>query len=183
MTFVKRLVLSASLTTAFAPSAFAVTNEVATIGGVLNLGSVGSHNFTPDGGPFQDFLRFQLGADASGIQATQVSIQLGSFLNIAGLTGRLFADFYTQGNFPAPPPTQLGPTVSGNNVAFNIGPLAPGKYTFVYEGNATGSSGGSYLAAVAAVPEAHEWAMMLSGLGMVAFVVSRRRKAAASAAA
>jgi len=36
---------------------------------------------------------------------------------------------------------------------------------------------------VAAVPEPHEWAMMLSGLGLVAFVASRRRQGGAALAA
>jgi len=50
-------------------------------------------------------------------------------------------------------------------------------YKFVVSGNVTGSLGGSYggvLQAVA-VPEAESYAMMLAGLGLVGFMVSRRR--------
>lgn len=54
-------------------------------------------------------------------------------------------------------------------------------YKFVVSGNVTGTLGGSYGGALAAapVPEAETTAMMLAGLGLVGFMVSRRRSAAA----
>lgn len=59
-------------------------------------------------------------------------------------------------------------------------PAATG-YQFVVTGDTTGTLGGSYggaLAAVAApVPEAKTYGMMLAGLGLVGFVVYRRRAA------
>lgn len=59
-------------------------------------------------------------------------------------------------------------------------PAAMG-YKFVVSGNVTGTLGGSYGGALAAapVPEAETYAMLLAGLGLVGFMVSRRRGAAA----
>lgn len=53
-------------------------------------------------------------------------------------------------------------------------------YKFVVTGNATGTLGGSYggvlqAVAVTPVPEAESYGMMLAGLGLVGFMVSRRR--------
>ena len=67
-----------------------------------------------------------------------------------------------------------------NNALSISADLASGTgYQFVVSGDATGTLGGSYggaLGAVAApVPEAKSYGMMLAGLGLIAFVVSRRR--------
>jgi hypothetical protein len=52
-------------------------------------------------------------------------------------------------------------------------------YQFVVTGNVTGTLGGSYGGALAAVsvpvPEAKNYGMMLAGLGLIGFVVYRRR--------
>ncbi|MEQ1663101.1 MAG: FxDxF family PEP-CTERM protein [Thiobacillus sp.] len=50
-------------------------------------------------------------------------------------------------------------------------------YTFVVSGNVTGTLGGSYGGVLQAlpVPEAETYAIMLAGLGLVGFMVSRRR--------
>lgn len=50
-------------------------------------------------------------------------------------------------------------------------------YKFVVSGNVTGTLGGSYGGVLQAVPvpEAKSYAMMLAGLGLVGFVVLRRR--------
>jgi len=55
--------------------------------------------------------------------------------------------------------------------------LAGMGYKFVVSGNVTGTLGGSYGGALAAapVPEAGAYTMMLAGLGLIGFMVSRRR--------
>lgn len=52
-------------------------------------------------------------------------------------------------------------------------------YKFVVTGNVTGTLGGSYGGVLQAVPvpEAKSYAMMLAGMGLVGFMVSRRRQA------
>ena len=54
---------------------------------------------------------------------------------------------------------------------------APGFYQFLVTGTTSGSAGGVYLGALSAqaVPEAETYGMMLAGLGLVGFMVSRRR--------
>jgi hypothetical protein len=68
------------------------------------------------------------------------------------------------------------PVNNALSISANL-PAASG-YQFVVTGDATGTLGGSYggaLAAVAAsVPEAKTYGMMLAGLGLVGFVVYRR---------
>jgi hypothetical protein len=70
-------------------------------------------------------------------------------------------------------------SIAGDGFSLNLGPLAVNSYQARVQGTATGSLGGSYVYAMAApVPEPHEWAMMLAGLGMVGVIASRRRRAA-----
>jgi len=62
-------------------------------------------------------------------------------------------------------------------VAISANLPAASGYKFVVLGTTTGTLGGSYGGALAAVavPEAETYAMMLAGLGLVGFMVSRRR--------
>jgi hypothetical protein len=150
---------------------------------VIPLGSGAAHTFTPSAGSFADFLRFKLGDGATGALASVVSPQLSNSFNINNLVGPLYDGNFNSGHLPVVPPPSIGSTLTAGSTNVSFGPLNSGQfYAFVYTGTATGIAGGSYTAAVAAVPEAHEWAMMLSGLGFVGFVVSRRRRAAAAAA-
>ncbi|MFN6995089.1 MAG: FxDxF family PEP-CTERM protein [Aquincola tertiaricarbonis] len=57
--------------------------------------------------------------------------------------------------------------------------LGVGDYSFVVSGTVSGKSGGSYLlnAAVTPVPEPETYALMLAGLGAVAFIARRRKSA------
>jgi hypothetical protein len=54
---------------------------------------------------------------------------------------------------------------------------APGFYQFLVTGTTSGTAGGIYAGALSAqpVPEAETYGMMLAGLGLVGFMVSRRR--------
>lgn len=53
----------------------------------------------------------------------------------------------------------------------------PGFYEFVVTGTTAGTAGGIYAGALSAqaVPEAGTYSMMLAGLGLVGFMISRRR--------
>lgn len=55
--------------------------------------------------------------------------------------------------------------------------LAAGEYYFAVSGIGVGSLGGIYQYAVSAapVPEPGEWALMLSGLGLMGFMMRRRQ--------
>ncbi len=70
---------------------------------------------------------------------------------------------------------QSGPTDYTVDISANL--AAASGYQFIVLGTTTGTLGGSYGGALAAVavPEAETYAMMLAGLGLVGFLVSRRR--------
>lgn len=70
-------------------------------------------------------------------------------------------------------------TVVNNALSISANLPAAYGYQFVVTGDATGTLGGSYGGALAAVavPEAKSYGMMLAGLGLVGFVVLRRRAA------
>ena len=73
-------------------------------------------------------------------------------------------------------------TDTGSYADLNFKNLPAGSYVLEVEGVGTGTSGaGGYHADInlSPVPEASEWAMMASGLGLFGFIASRRSKKAA----
>jgi hypothetical protein len=114
----------------------------------------------------------------ASVAGTAVSIEL----DIPMLPGQEFAigdftiAFYDAANILLASDTQSGP----GDTMLDIDSLMLGAgmgYKFVVTGNVTGTLGGSYGGALAAapVPEARTYALMLAGLGLIGFVVSRRR--------
>jgi PEP-CTERM motif len=68
---------------------------------------------------------------------------------------------------------------SGDNVSFDLGPLAAGQYQLDFSGVISGTRGmGAYAVALhaAPIPEPSTYALLLAGLGVVAFVSRRRRE-------
>ncbi len=76
-------------------------------------------------------------------------------------------------------------------VAFPAATLTGGNYYIQAQGtfnttpvepfNQAGYQGGGRIAAISAVPEPSEWALMLSGLGLMGFMARRRRNASRAA--
>ena len=86
--------------------------------------------------------------------------------------------------------SQIGSTFavdgSTGNLTRSFESLATGNYYFQIGGAvAAGASKASYtiLASAAPVPEPHEWAMMLAGLGVVGWASTRAKRAAQPALA
>lgn len=73
--------------------------------------------------------------------------------------------------------TQTSPTDYTLSIFANLFPA--NDYRFVVSGDVTGTMGGSYggVLQAAPVPEAEAYTMLLAGLGLVGFMVSRRRTA------
>lgn len=138
-----------------------------------SVGTVGATpyvNFASIAGPsvsFADTYSFDI---PLGFHATALSLQNHplafhtpfslSVLDIGGLS----MDIYDSSNA----------LVAGSVTSYS-GVLATGSYSANVFGLTSGVSGGAYSFAIAAVPEAETWAMMLAGLGMVGVVMFRRR--------
>ena len=69
--------------------------------------------------------------------------------------------------------------VTGTTNSAMYSSLGAGAYSFVVAGTVSGKSGGNYTlnAAVTPVPEPETYALMLAGLGAVAFIARRRKSA------
>jgi hypothetical protein len=156
--FLGSLVLAAGL--AVSTGASATTHDL----GALPSG-ISSITETVAPGTFSDIIDFTIGGKSvvgTGVGSSNVVIFGTSVFDIANLT----MSIYNSAN------TKIG---SGTDV--NLGVLGAGSYYAVITGKADGAAGGIYTEgfSVRAVPEASTWAMMLAGLGMLAFVALRRK--------
>lgn len=117
-------------------------------------------------GSFEDTFNFSL-SGLNGFGGSAGVLNFGKFIiTAASFSYSLFA----VGNTTA--------IASGaNETGFSLSSLNPGNYYLTVSGIATGASGGKYngVLSVTAVPEPENYAMFLAGLGLIGFMVSRRR--------
>ncbi len=138
-------------------------------GSVFTLPNFGATQFN-----FTDTYNFSVVANQT-LAATTVTVNL-DLGNLAFHISNLKLDLFTLGG------TWLdGDIVSNaNDLSVSINSvLAPGDYQFKVRGFADGTltNQGIYTFAVAAVPEADTWAMLLAGLGLVGYTARRRTHA------
>lgn len=143
---------------------------------VYNAGTLSATpyiNTTTVTGLFTDRYDFTVASSPSvASTAVTVDLSLGSFgFHISGLK----LDLFNSSNFLLAGDAVTGPTdvsVSVNQV------LTAGNYYFMIQGNADGlnTSKGIYTFSAAAIPEVDTYAMMLAGLGLIGFTVSRRKQ-------
>lgn len=154
--------LAASALLATSAAAFAV--GPGPLGTIDNL-PITISNIVP-AGIFQDVYSFSI-ADPGSLSGNAVAINFGSY-NILGLTVTLQDSTFAVIGSDANPSD--GFTFSG---------LAAGNYALNVLGFATGTGGGFYaggfITETAPIPEPETYAMLLAGLGMIAFMVKRRR--------
>ena len=123
---------------------------------------------------FNDIYSFDI-MPLSSVAGTAVTINI----DIPFLPGPEFAI----GNFSIAFKDSIGNILAFDNTlsnnALSISTLLPADmgYQFVVSGKVIGTLGGTYGGALAAapIPEAETYAMMLAGLGLIGFMVSRRR--------
>ena len=144
---------------------------------VVDLGDVGaiSKNIAHDPGFFGDEFSFNI-TENSKLTSITNEFDFGTFLDIAdGWSVNLYSDAgYTNNLYSA--------AISEDYLSFTKN-LGVGTYYLLVAGYANGSMGGGYnvsLSSVPApVPEPGEFALMLSGLGLMGYMVRRRKSNAA----
>lgn len=111
------------------------------------------------------------------------SINLNSILGLTNLQARLFAGTTTSGAALVEgwgTTANFAPGLAATTVVLNpTSLLAGGPYILQIRGTVTGTAGGSYSGAlnVGPVPEPDSYAMLLGGLGFIAYSVRRKLKA------
>ena len=117
------------------------------------------------GTAFVDFFNFQV-AGGGNASSVAVNLNLDPFLNIANLQLGLYSGQNALGSLLD------GPVGSGVTLTANL--LTNTDYSLRVTGVTSGSLGGSYSTAIAVVPEAQTWVMMLLGLGLVGSAWQRK---------
>jgi hypothetical protein len=143
-----------------------VTAPVVTGGAVFTLPSTGTTQYN-----FTDTYNFSVvGAPTTAGTAVSVNLDLG---NLGFHISNLKLDLFSGATWLA------GDLVTdASDVSVSVSSvLATGNYYFKVRGLADGenTNQGIYTFSTAAVPEAESYGMMLAGLGLVGFMVSRRR--------
>ena len=121
-------------------------------------------------GSFADILNFSVASPYLLVTGSVMDVPVGSFYDITGMQVFLYGGFGAKG--PLLASDTAGPDYHTRSVLF-----APGDYSLKLTGTGAGSWGGMYTATLVAVPEPGEWALMLSGLGLVGLMARRRNRA------
>ncbi|MGZ3238411.1 MAG: FxDxF family PEP-CTERM protein [Burkholderiaceae bacterium] len=141
----------------------------------------GDSFFAPTSQTFYDDYTFTL-SPAASLDSITASIDLGAFFGINNISARLY-----QGSGPFSPgttplmqawstPFNAAPGVTGSTTVISLPTLAADTYTLEIRGDVVGFAGGSYSGSmnVAPVPEPEMYAMLLAGLGLLAFAMRRK---------
>ncbi len=149
-------------------AAAAATAATYTIGSLPIAPSAYSNVASVTGPSFSDTYDFNFPLGASASSASAVTIDVGSLLNINGLTIQLFDAANTL--------LQTGSSGEASTL-FDVPLLSGASYHFAVTGQVTGTGGGLYtfVATAAPVPEPETWALMLGGIAAIAFLIIRRR--------
>ena len=135
----------------------------------------------------QFYDEFMFSIPTASFNSITSTINLGDFLGINNLQARLYSGTVPTTGYPgagnllqAWSSTSLfsGPGFNGTVAVISPITLGIGNYILEIRGDVVGSAGGSYSGTlnITPVPEAGEWAMILSGLGLVGLIGARRSR-------
>ena len=122
--------------------------------------------------PFDNVYTFTVGA--TDLLTVAVSNESPSVFDISGGNVAL----YSNGGdliFTNDGPAIDGFTFDASSTSYTFTNVVPGGYYYRVFGAIVGSGGGSYLLSSSLVPEPGTYALLLAGLGVMAFVAKRRR--------
>ena len=135
----------------------------------------------PTSQTFYDDYTFTL-SPAASFNSITASIDLGAFLGINNISARLY-----QGNGPFASgttplmqawstPFNAAPGVTGSTTVISLPSLSANTYTLEIRGDLVGVAGGSYSGVlnVSPIPEPENYALLLAGLGLLAFATRRK---------
>jgi hypothetical protein len=137
--------------------------------------------FTAPQSQFYDDFLFSI--PTASVDSITSTIDLGNLLGIDNLQTRLYSGTVTTTGRPsglleawstAIPISQAG--LSGTVAVISPITLGAGDYILEVRGDVTGTAGGSYAGVlnISPVPEPGEWALLLSGFGLIGFIAARR---------
>ena len=171
--------LLAALTLTLAGAAGATTYTTVP-SSITATGSFNSNFITTPS--FDDYIQFSVGAPNGGATWAALSTNFTSVFGLGSLASALYSGTWSS-SAGLPIPVAIGtsgavPIYPGFSIWFTsgvTGTLAVGNYTLRLQG-LTEPGGGSYAGTItlAPVPEPGEWALMMSGLGLIGFMVRRR---------
>ncbi len=164
---ISALVLTAALGfAASSASAFTYTDNTSLDFSSFPTAIAFSPNYSSNGA-FSDLYTFTISTASTG----------GASMDIGNVSGLSITGFSLLNSSNAQIAT------SPDNITLSFGNLGAGTYGVNVVGTVSDYSNASYdfNAHVSAVPEASEWALMASGLGLFGFIASRRSKATLTA--
>jgi len=161
---------------------FAALNDPVTPGSPQASRTVGS-NIPPGAVPglfvsygtgvaFRDLIDFSLASSVTDAVTSAIRIDGASILNFSSLGAALYQE--TAPSTYTLLQTFASLTQASPLASVTLGSPSGASYRWVVEGATSGLGGGAYAATVSAVPEAGSLAMMLAGLGLIAWVARRR---------
>lgn len=174
--------LCIAVVVAAATPAFAALNDPTSPGSPVTSRTAGSNILPGDvpglfvsygsGVTFRDLINFSLASSVTDAVTSAIRIDGATILNFSSLGAALYQE-------TAPSTYSLLQTFASLTQASPLASVTLGNpggasYRWVVEGVTSGTGGGAYAATVSAVPEAGSLAMMLAGLGLVAWVARRR---------
>jgi hypothetical protein len=136
-------------------------------------------------GSFEDLYNFSVSANAGTILSS-TSVTLSTYGAVVESIAVYSGTYTTASSLASATPvavtssatsTDLGGGVLSYTLsASSLKLIADHPYTLVIEGTSKGISGYTAIVAVSPVPEPATYALLISGLGMVGFMVNRRQK-------
>jgi hypothetical protein len=159
---IKLLVVAAALS--LASSAFAFTSTALTFAG--NVASFENYTLI---GPIDDRWTFNVASSSTGTYDTDYMLAFTAKGKVFANINNYDVSLWNASN------VQVATTETPDGL-FGSALISAGSYYLKVAGTGVGQAGGNYWGTltVSPVPEPGEWALMLSGLGLIGFMVRRR---------